>query len=369
MSDQIALVTCGPVEHGISRFGRSLAAAAREEGFTGPVVHEDRPLQLISVLDRLSAKVRLVHLQTNDWLFTDATHRAEDSIRPFARELAERGAALSLTLHDLPHRAVSPELYRRRAATYAALATEAVAVIVCSRHERLLLEEAAAATRAAFDQSPTKMPLVEVIPLPVPEMPSVNTHDPTPTSCASTGPTVGILGYVYPGKGHQEVLEELAGLADLTVLAIGEPSDGHRAMLPELEALGLARGTGFLTTGFIPDEHLTAHLRSVTVPVAPAEQISASASINSWIAAGRRPLVMAGRYTQELQDRMPGAVTLYRKGELRAKVVGALSDPASTWLPPAFRSSPTSGEVASRYLRLLRSAAARPSLGRNATGT
>ena len=64
---------------------------------------------------------------------------------------------------------------------------------------------------------------------------------------------------------------------------------------------------GFECTGHIPDSELPRYLRAVDVPIAPAAQVSASASINSWITAGRRPLVMDGRYSRELEAINPGA--------------------------------------------------------------
>jgi hypothetical protein len=359
VNDHIALLTCGPAEHGIARFGRELAGAACDQGFTGPVLHESDPHRLIEVVRRLPTGVRLVHLQANDWLFTDAVHRADEAMRSLAAALRTRGARLSLTLHDLPHQAVSRELFLRRAHTYAAMMAQAVSVVVSSDHERMLIEEAAAALRQidGAGARPRRPSVVTVIPLPIHRNDAIRER-PTPMIGSST-PTVGILGYLYPGKGHRDVLEELSGLSTVvTVVALGRPSDGHEAMLGELLDLGHCLGVEFRCTGFVPDGELTAQLRDVSVAVAPAPQVSASGSINTWIAAGRRPLVRASRYACELDGRMPGAIAIYQPGDLRARVESALASPSTTHLPPGFRPCPDRREVAVRYLRWLRSTAA-----------
>lgn len=358
MSDRIALVTCGPAENGICRFGRDLARTAQEQGFTGSVVHQDDPHHLAAVVDRMPEDTRLLHLQANDWLFTGRADRAAEVIVDLAALLRARGARLSLTLHDIPTQAVPRELFLRRARIYAAMITAAVTVVVSSEHERLLIDEAATVLGSLGGPGAPAAgsPPVKVIPLPIPHR-AGDRRDGLPTASGqSSVPVLGVLGFIYPGKGHREILEELAAMNyPVTVVAIGRPSDGHAAMLPDLIDLGRRLRIAFNCTGFVPDSSLAAHLRSVTVPIAPAPQVSASASINSWIAAGRRPLVPAGRYAQELNDRMPGAVRIYRPGELCAGVESALAEPLLTYLPPGFRPYPDREEAASRYLRWLRS--------------
>ncbi len=360
MTDPIALVTCGPHEHGISRFGRELAETAEQNGFTGPVLHQRDPHRLAEVVARLPSNVRLVHLQVNDWLFTDSVHRADESIASFAALLRAHDVGLSLTLHDLPHGAVSRDLFLRRAGTYLSMMAAAVMVIVSSEHERLLIAEAAVALAKCdgATASGEETAAVHVIPLPVQERARCPVEIQPGRSGPATPPDVVILGFLYPGKGHREVLHALAGMVPaISVSAIGRPSAGHEDLLPELVDLGFQLGVGFHCTGFVPDAELTAQLDRVSVPIAPAEHVSASASINTWIAAGRRPLLPASRYTQELQDRMPGSVRVYQPGQLRMSVESALHDPALTHLPVDFRAHPGRREVASRYLQLLRSTA------------
>ena len=67
----------------------------------------------------------------------------------------------------------------------------------------------------------------------------------------------------------------------------------------------------FHLSGYVPDEDLPGLLRSAVLPVAPHEHLSASGSINTWIGAGRRPLVPRSGYALELLERAPGCVWLY----------------------------------------------------------
>ena len=167
--------------------------------------------------------------------------------------------------------------------------------------------------------------------------------------------TVGVFGFVYPGKGHREVITALAGVnADVELVAIGRPSDGHESLLAELGEHALRSGVPFRVTGFLPDDEVVQVLRSVTVPVAPAPHVSASGSINSWLGNGRRPLVLAGGYTRELAQRSPGSVQLYEESDLGDHLRRALADPSLTVLSADHRPGPTLHTVASMYLEWLR---------------
>ncbi|MEP6980767.1 MAG: hypothetical protein ABJA16_08405 [Nakamurella sp.] len=349
--DTVVMAWCGPGDHGVTVFGRGLFDSATALGFGGTSLTTNTPADLIDLVDRVPSTTRLLHLQVNDWLFADADLTARERLLAFASRLRDRGVALSVTLHDLPHPAVSDELYRRRVATYAAVADVAAGIVVSSRHEARLL---AAAVRAA---DPTaRVPAPTVIPLPVVAGP-VGGDVP---SRVGDPPAVGVFGFLYPGKGHAEVIDELAGIDPaVRVLAVGRASTGHEDLPVALSDRAWAHGIAFTSTGFVPDADLDPVLRSVDVPVAPAAEVSASGSINSWIGAGRRPLTLAGAYTREFADRHPGAVQLYAPGELRARVAAALAEPSSTWLPAGAVVGGGPEVVARRYLDWLQAVARR----------
>jgi hypothetical protein len=350
----LALAWCGPAEHGVTRLARQIADAAQEVGFGGTVLHEPDPGAVGALVDRLPSAVRLLHLHVNDWLFADQQAGADQRIAALAQRLNRRGMTLTVTLHDLPQVSDGAMLFRRRASTYRAIVRQTGGIVVSSRHERALLLDALAdgpgmdQQRAAPGAEDTD---VDVIPLPI-DGAEPAAH---PRTRSDTVPTVGIFGYLYPGKGHREVLDQLAGMRPaVTVLAIGRPSVRHAELLPELQSVAEHGGIGFRCTGYVADADVVQELRNVLVPLAPHTHVSASGSINSWIAAGRRPLVPAGRYVSELADRLPGSVCVYQPGELRQAVDRAIANPESTWLAAGFQAGPTTFEVASRYLGWLR---------------
>ena len=290
------------------------------------------------MVDRLPTSVRLLHLHLNDWLPASGDAPATAVIADLATRVHRRGLRLTATLHDIPQPADGAELYRRRCADYRSIIALTAGVVVSSDHERTLLRDAV---------GEPELP-VEVIPLPIDRLPVIEGQ------FLDTAPiTVGMLGYLFPGKGHREVLAELAGMP-VTVLAIGRPSPGQEYLLGELTAAARAARVGFRCTGFVPDADLPARLRRVSVPVAAHTRISASGSINSWIAAGRRPLVPAGRYVTELDRRNPGSLRIYQPGDLRRAVESAIAEPDLTVLGPDVEVGPSTCEVARHYLTWLR---------------
>ena len=351
LDELIAVGWIGPDDNGIPRVARQLADAATDLGFAGVVLHETDPTRMTELVDRLPPTARLLHLHVNDWLFADALTDPDSAVTALVQHLRARRIRLAVTLHDLPQLSDGHALYQRRSNTYRRIVGAAAGVVVSSEHERVLLSEAL--TDAATDRSsrPAAGPVpVGVIPLPIdPMLPALEALEPNEPS------TVGIFGYLYPGKGHREVLEELVGMdPPLDVVAVGRASDRHTELVGELTAVADRSGISFRCTGYVPDADLPQQLRQVTVPLAPHTHVSASGSINSWIAAGRRPLVPAGRYVAELEQRLPGAVWIYQSGELRRNLEHALAHPELTWLPTGLDVGPTTPMVAARYLEWLR---------------
>ncbi len=357
---RVALGWFGPPEHGVTDMARRIAAAATDLGFAGPVVGELDAARVAELVDRLPAPVRVLHLHVSDWLIADTAADPDRVIDGLAGAAAARGLALSVTLHDLPGPGDPPELGARRSATYRRLVDAAAGVAVCSEHERSLLHERVAPDRA-----------VTVIPLPIDPRPTGPLASRAAPPAGGGGePTVAIFGFLYPGKGHREVIEELAGLRPpITVLAIGRPSARHPDLVDELTEAARARGLSFRCTGYVPEEQVLDRLRAPVIPVAPQTTISASGSINSWLTAGRRPLVLAGRYAAELGRRLPGSVQLYPPGALAQAVRRAQAEPATTWLPTGIELGPTTPAVARRYLDWLTGLAGRAHRPAGGSGT
>ena len=319
----------GPATHGVTRLALQLAAGES-------TTRVDRPLVPADVGWLLAALPSSgTHAHVTDRLFGAGPAEAADVVTALA------ATPLSVTLHDLPQESDGADSMRRRAACYAAVARVARRVVVSSEHERLLLEECFALTGARADD-----PDVAVVPLPVDR---AGDH---PVGAAATPPDVGVLGFVYPGKGHAEVLAALTDLdPDVGLLVLGAPSPGHQDVVDALVGSARALGRRLVVTGYLPDAELAHRLTSVAVPVAAHRHVSASGSINSWLCAGRRPLVSRSRYTVELAGRLPGALTLY--DDLPVALRRALAEPSSTWLVPGTPLGPGVAEVAGRYREVL----------------
>lgn len=328
----ITVLVVGPAEHGVTGVALAQEAALRAVA-PGPV-HRLRRAG-IPALAELRAAVReappgplLVHV--TDKLFGTTPEEAADAVVALAQE-----RPTVVTLHDLPQPSDGQHVAPRRGAAYRRMAQAAAAVVVASSHEARLLAACGADVRC------------DVVPLPVPELGSG-----PPADAAAPPRSVAVLGYLYPGKGHEAVVAALDVLPDgVGLTAWGRPSAGHEDLVAALTAQARALGRPCTVTGFVPDAELPGLLRSAVVPVAPHAHLSASGSINAWLGAGRRPLVPRSAYVAELAERAPGCVWIY--DDLRAALAQAWEDPAATWLPAGSIPGPTGTGTAALLLPVL----------------
>jgi hypothetical protein len=136
------------------------------------------------------------------------------------------------------------------------------------------------------------------------------------------------------------------------VVNSGAAAQGHEDLEARLLDRAGRSGVVFRVTGFIEDDELAAALAGAGVPVAPHRHISASGSVNSWIAAGRRPIVRRGGYSVEVAERLPGALVL--ADSLHDAISAAVDDPGSTRLDPTTRVGPTWAQAATVHADILR---------------
>lgn len=336
----------GPVEHGVVRFAEQVVRGLKGDC---PVVRTTWVELRADAASALApfAGCRLVHIQYTDRLFGQ---RCEDSAELFtdvADLLRRNGSHSSVTLHDLPPTpaelpAGEWPLQARRAAAYRDVVGACTGVVVCSEHERARLATALG----------TAGPPTVVIPLPIDRIPT----GPVPVGAVRD---VAVLGFLYPGKGHREVLAAMASLpTGISLTALGRPSEGHEDLVPELQRLAGAAGRTLRVTGFLPDEALTPALHAAGIPIAPHTQVSASGSIATWLGAGRRPLVPDVAYTRELEQRCPGALWRYGTGggtlpTLADALADAVARPQLSWLGDV-EVGPGSAQVMAAYAAALR---------------
>ncbi len=294
----VLLVHPGP--HGVAAYARDIAARVAALDARARVVDLDG-------LATLPAGTP-VHAHVTDRLWGASPEEATTAVTALAAR-----HPLTVTLHDVPQASDGERNRPRRRAFYRAVVEAARGVAVNSRHEReLLIEE------GVWDGP------VAVIPLPVAATPA---PAPAPVGDGS----VGVLGFFYPGKGHDEALTAaaLAGVPRVTVL--GRASDGHADDLAAFVRRGADAGVDVEVTGWLDDTAMAARARAVAVPVIAHRHISASGSLASWIGWGRAPLAVRNRYVDEMAALRPGTLRPVADADLAAEVAAALAEPRRTW--------------------------------------
>lgn len=242
-----------------------------------------------------------------------------------------RGRLVAVTLHDVPQPAEGADRCRQRTRAYQRIARAAGLVVVSSGHERRLCADAVIAVDA-------------VIPLPVPALPGAGaTSTVSPVAPAPPAPgravderSVGVFGFLHPGKAVDLVADAVARLAGagddrVTLRLLGEPAEGHHDYVAAALTAVRAAGGRAEVTGRIDDDELAGLLSEVTAPVALFRNVSASGSLNTWAAAGRRPLVNDSEYSREMEQIRPGSILLTDGSDLATDLRRLLDDPA----PPA----------------------------------
>jgi hypothetical protein len=288
----------GPSDHGVVRHAEALAAILRARGHVVAA----------------SGGADVSHAQFTDGLWGPDVAAAAAAYVAWAATAAR---PLVVTLHDVPGADPDPARDARRVAGYARVAAASEALVVSSDHEAAKVRRFSPGRR------------VEVVELPL-------SHLPAPSSPPSWGdrPTLGVLGFVYPGKGHDQVITA-ASRQQLrpTVVALGAISPGHEDLRVALRERAGDLGVDLVITGRLSGPDLSAGLAAVTVPVAAGVTVSASASLLTWLAGARRPVTAAGAYANEIDGRHPGLLELYRDPAERDRLVAlSLESPGRTRL-------------------------------------
>ncbi|MET0187643.1 MAG: glycosyltransferase [Pseudonocardia sediminis] len=308
----------GPAGHGVVRHADLVARLAAAHGVRRVPGTPDDP------------DVRHAH-------FSDSLHpgTAGDAAESFGAWAGTSPSPLVVTLHDVPGADPDPARDARRIEAYRAVTGHADAVVVAAEHE----------AAKVLDWSGRRAHVVELplpeLPLPDLPLPDLALSDLLEPDVVPDGgpPTLGVLGFVYPGKGHAEAVEAAGRRADPPrVLALGAVSPGHDGMWSSLVERARELGVDLAATGHLTDAGLAAAAAAVTVPLAPNSGVSASGSLLAWVACRRRPLAADGVYAREIDARHPGLLRLHAgDAELDAAITDALASPGTTRtgaLPP-----------------------------------
>lgn len=293
---RVHLLAPGPPDHGVVRHSATLARLLLG---SGAEIVDDAPA------------ADVVHVQFTDALWGPDIATAAGGFAEWATRVR---APLVVTLHDVPGGDVDPRRDERRCRGYARVLAAADVVVVSAAHE------AAKVTAMSGRQA-------VVVGLPVERLPC------GPRPDWADRPTLGVLGFVYPGKGHDDVVRAAAALPQRPrVVAAGAVSPGHEAVHADLDRRAAALGVDLVLTGRLDDAAMGGAARAVTVPVVPGRAVSASGTLATWWAAGRRPLVADGVYATDQARTYPDALVLYPPGGLVAAAAAALAGPATTLL-------------------------------------
>ncbi|MDN4160818.1 hypothetical protein [Nocardioides abyssi] len=315
-------VVAGPRRHGVVEYAAQLASVLGAPSLVGGPEVLDGP-----------APDAPTHLHFTERLL-GAT--AEESVRRVVDWC--RRTPTTVTLHDVPQ----PWASEDRVRAYAEVVRAAAGWAVSSHHEAALL-------RRALSRVDVDLPPGAVVHLPV--VPVVPRPEPAPAEEGTA--TLAALGFVYPDKGHRELLQAATELRargrEVDVVCLGSAVDGHADLLDELHRRAEAGGLRLTVTGWLPDDELTAAMARVTVPVSGHRHLSASASVNRWVAVGRRPLLLDGPYAREVDALRPGAHVLHDDAGLVPALERALDDPASTRLPDGEVPGPDLPAAARQY--------------------
>lgn len=319
----------GSPQHGVVRLATRIADAV---ALADPCVAVIRAATIDELLARVASEglAGPAHLHVTDRLLGSHAIQAAEH---FERLVAN--VSVSVTLHDLPQPSDGTG-FARRIEGYQRLIAASTAVACNSLHEVRLIEENLGLETTG----------IAVIPLPVAPLAPASAH-------RITRREIAVLGFLYPGKGHAEVIDVVASMPGNTrprVVALGATSPGHEADTERLQQKAAELGVEFEVTGFLDDADQIARCRAAAVAVVALQHVSASGSTATWIEAGRRPLVPDSRYAREVAALRPGTVTLYHPDSLAAAVRAALDDPASTWLAGSVDTRPHPSDTVAAYL-------------------
>ncbi len=307
---KVRAVAPGPEHHGAVRHTEQVVGLLRRHGVDASF---DRSLRIDGPL---------TWAPFTDALFGPDIASAADVFGHWAEQVA---GPLVVTLHDVPGNDPDPARDARRMAGYRRVLEHADAVAVCSEHEQVRV-------RATLGRAAT------VVPLPVEPL-----DPPGPAPAWAHRSTLGVLGFVYPGKGHDLALEAAHG-TEAAVVALGSASPG--SLLASLRERAGHLGVELVVTGPLSEPDLHAAALAVTVPFAAYSTRGASASLHTWLACGRRPVTTSSPYADELAVRWPG--TVHPTLDPSAAVRGALADGRRTWLTGA----PPRPDVGGAYAEL-----------------
>jgi glycosyltransferase involved in cell wall biosynthesis len=125
---------------------------------------------------------------------------------------------------------------------------------------------------------------------------------------------VTLLGFIYPPKGHQLIVEAMSELPqDVKVIFAGGPSEGCEQLVDDLSAFAKEKGVDgrLRVTGYLSEEELERYLMATDLAVCPFTRFSASGSMSTWISVARPILASDFPQVAEYNRLEPGAIKTF----------------------------------------------------------
>lgn len=127
---------------------------------------------------------------------------------------------------------------------------------------------------------------------------------------------ITLLGFIHPRKGHQLIVEAMSKLpADVIAIFAGStsPDPYSQAYLEQLFRLAKASGVEcrLRVTGYLSEEELELYLLATDLAVCPFQNLSASASLSTWISVARPILAFDLPQIAEYNKLEPGAIKTF----------------------------------------------------------
>lgn len=127
---------------------------------------------------------------------------------------------------------------------------------------------------------------------------------------------ITLLGFIYPPKGHQILIEAMPNLSEDTVVVFagGPSSEANETFLQELCKLAKEKGVDhrLRVTGYLSEQEMELYLRATDVAVCPFSRISASGSLSTWISVPRPILASESPQVEELNTIEANAINTFR---------------------------------------------------------
>lgn len=327
---RIGYLHLGSPEHGITRYGRMLAAEAKNHSdltvveaevvLTGDI-QRDRAA-IVEAAQQLS-HLDVVHFQYNRSIWGENWYQLR-TLNLFLRHCL---SPLVVTLHDIFYPRASRTLLQSywqrkqpinltelfRATMRDAIAPNILALRKVVNHARIAFVCTQEEARRLSDRIPLEK--VRTIPHFV-ESRHIQTM---PTEARQALKLEGykvitLLGFIFGGKGHHLLIEALTQLPqDFFVVFAGGASKGHEAFCHTLEEFAEAQGVSdrLRITGYLSEQDLEQYLIATDLAVCPFQKASASGSLSTWISVERPILASNIAQVAEHNHLQPGAIQVF----------------------------------------------------------